>query len=107
MRLINYIFSTASLCASIGEGQVSDSTVAKDVKSATVSATQFGRSSVIGHLNYPLGTVVRITGVCIDGDRTRRKSDAGETLLEVRAVNGKQLQIPFVVPFGRAAEKYQ
>ena len=71
---------------------------------ADVSVKQFGAKNVIGHLGHPLGTVVRITGTCIDGDRTRRRADLGKTLLEVRTVNGKELEHPFVVPFLRAAK---
>lgn len=71
---------------------------------AAVSVKQFGTKTVIGHFGHPLGTVVRITGTCIDGDRTRRRADLGKTLLEVRTVNGKELEHPFIVPFLRAAK---
>ncbi|WP_442511097.1 hypothetical protein SH528x_002762 [Novipirellula sp. SH528] len=68
-----------------------------------VYVKQFAAGKVIGHLGHPLGTVVRITGICVDGDRTRRRADVGKTLLEIRAVNGTPLKRPFVVPFERAA----
>ena len=71
---------------------------------ASVSVKQFGASKVVGHLGHPLGTVVRITGTCIDGQRTRRQADLGKTLLEIRTVNGSKLDRPFVVPFLRAAK---
>ncbi|WP_396160177.1 hypothetical protein [Flavobacterium sp.] len=69
-----------------------------------VSVKQFGANKVIGHLGHPLGTVVRITGRCINGDGTHRRADLGKTLLEVRTVNEKELEHPFVVPFLRAAK---
>ena len=70
----------------------------------TVSVKQFGSGNVIGHLGHPLGTVVRITGVCLDGSKSRRRTDSGKTLLEIRTVNGSRLERPFVVPFSRVAK---
>ena len=81
------------------------STSAQDPQTQTsVSVKQFGPGKVVGHLGHPLGTVVRITGVCIDGEKTRRRADLGKTLLEVRTVNGTKLEQPFIVAFLRAAK---
>lgn len=79
-------------------------TAQQEQTQANVSVKQFAAQKVIGHLGYPLGTVVRITGTCIEGDRTRRRADLGKILLEVRTVNGKELENPFVVPFLRTAK---
>lgn len=48
---------------------------------------------------------MRVTGVCIDGDTTRRRADLGKTLLEIQTVNGSKLEHPFVVQFSRAAKE--
>lgn len=68
-----------------------------------LSVTQFGRANVVGFLGKPLGTVVRATGIVVDGDTTRCRIDAGKTLLEVREVNGIALERPirFDHPFVR------
>jgi hypothetical protein len=68
-----------------------------------LSVKQFNRSNVIGHLGHPLGTLVRVTGICVDGDTTQHKADAGKTLLQVEAVNGRDLDRPIIFPFDRAA----
>ncbi len=78
---------------------------AQQAESPVISVKDFGRSKVIGHLGHPFGTVVRITGKCIDGDSTRRKADAGKTLLQVQTVNGKTLERPFTFEFLRAAKE--
>ncbi|WP_145218953.1 hypothetical protein [Planctomycetes bacterium TBK1r] len=62
--------------------------------SMPISVTQFGRANVIGYLGHPLGTVVRVTGVCVDGNVTHARIDANKILLEVRAVNGTVLKRP-------------
>ena len=72
---------------------------------AAVSVKQFGAKNVIGRLGRPLGTVVRITGTCIDGDRTRRRADLGKTLLVVRTVNGTKLDDPLVVPLSSRRQR--
>lgn len=73
-------------------------------RSEPVSVKDFRTSKVIGYLGHPLGTVVRITGKCIDGDETRRKANAGQTLLQVQTVNGKALEKPYMFAFHRAAK---
>lgn len=70
-----------------------------------LSVKQLANGDVVGHLGYPLGTVVRITGTCLDGKRTQRRANLGKTLLEIRTVNGKELERPIIVPFGRAAKE--
>ena len=69
-----------------------------------IAVKQFGRNNVIGHLGHPLGTVVRVTGICVDGETTRRRADLGKTLLEIRTVNGVSLDRPFTFEFRRAAK---
>ena len=73
----------------------------------TVSVTSFGTDNVIGHLGHPLGTVVRVTGISIDGDETRIKENAGKTLLKIQSVDGKPLEPSFVVAFFRAGKNFQ
>jgi len=72
---------------------------------ALISVVRFGRDNVIGHLLHPLGTIVRVTGVAIDGSTTRRRADEGKMLLEIATVNGETLEQPFTVPFSRAAKQ--
>lgn len=73
-------------------------------KQKPIPVKQVAERNVVGYLGYPLGTVVRITGVCLDGKRTRRKAYINKMLLEIRVANGKPLERPFVVPFERAAK---
>jgi hypothetical protein len=63
-------------------------------KPPQISVADFRRDNVIGLLGHTLGTVVRVTGVTIDGDTTRHKADAGHTLLQVEMVNGAKLEKP-------------
>ncbi|MCC9641611.1 hypothetical protein LOC71_04945 [Rhodopirellula sp. JC740] len=77
---------------------------AKSAREDSVSVKSFGRGNVIGHLGHPLGTVVRITGLVIDGNATRRRVDAGRTLLEVQTVNDVRLDRPFRFAFPRGTE---
>ncbi len=70
---------------------------------ATISVTEFQPKSVIGHLGQPLGSVLRVTGISVDGDETRRKADSGQTLLKIETVNGKRLEKPVYFTFRRAA----
>ena len=105
MTVTKHLFLIAiSGVIAIGSMQRSESCLAGDRKLPAVSVKQFGPSNVIGHLGKPLGTVVRITGVCLDGSKTRRRADLGKTLLEIQTVNGTKLQRPFIVPFLRAAK---
>lgn len=75
----------------------------KEAKQAIVSVKSFGRDNVLGYLGHPLGTVVRVTGVCIDGDTLLSRADAGKTLLKIEMVNGKKLDCKYLFPFLRAA----
>ena len=70
----------------------------------TISVVNFGTDNVIGHLGHPLGTVVRVTGIAIDGDTTRLKRDMGKTLLEIHTVNGELLEEKILFDFHRAAK---
>ncbi|MEM6692683.1 MAG: hypothetical protein AAF664_24855 [Planctomycetota bacterium] len=69
----------------------------------TIHVSELGRSNVIGYLGEPLGTVVRITGVCVDGDELRSKLASGKILLKVHSVNGKALatSVTFFHPYLR------
>jgi hypothetical protein len=51
-----------------------------------------GRVKIIGTLNKPIGEIVTVEGVIIDGTDTREKGDAGKVLLKVQWINGKKLQ---------------
>ena len=79
-------------------------TPAKSAHDDSVSVKSFGDDNVIGHLGHPLGTLVRITGRCVDGNTTRRRIGAGQTLLEVRSVNGAPLERPFRFTFPQTSE---
>ena len=72
---------------------------------AALSVTKFEGTMPVGYLGVPLGTVVRVTGVAIDGDTTRRKADAGKTLLLIEVVNDKKLPRPILFEFLRAARE--
>ena len=58
----------------------------------SIPVIKLNRSKVIGSLGLPLGEVVTIEGITADGEYTRRKADAGETLLRVQTVNGRPLK---------------
>jgi hypothetical protein len=77
--------------------------VAEDRGTETISVKAFGLKNVIGHLGHPLGTVVRVTGTCVEVDRWCMKMDSGQTLLRVEFVDGKKLDRPYVFRFSRAA----
>jgi hypothetical protein len=68
-----------------------------------VSVRTFEGRPPVGYLGHPLGTVVRVTGVCIDGDLISQKLYAGKTVLRVEAVNGRKLPGPTDFFFDRAA----
>jgi len=68
-----------------------------------VSVQTFQRQMPIGYLGHPLGTVVRVTGVCVDGDKVG-KLYAGKVVLRVEEVNGKKLSDPTDFVFDRAAD---
>lgn len=64
-------------------------------QSSKISVSEFNQDRVIGYLEHPLGKVVRVTGISVDGNTTRAKGDEGNTLLEVQRVNGKKLDRPY------------
>jgi hypothetical protein len=66
------------------------------------SVQTFNQQMPAGYLGHPLGTVVRVTGVCVDGD-TVGKLHAGEAVLHIETVNGRKLPEPVEVVFDRAA----
>lgn len=72
------------------------------VEPQRVTVESLEKQMPAGLLGVPLGTVVRVTGEAFDGDETRRKADAGKTLLRVAMVNGKKLVDPVVFEFLRA-----
>ncbi len=105
MSLIARMICSTRTATAVGYLVLATLSSAQDLtETANTSVKQFYSGKVIGHLGHPLGTIVRVTGVCIDGDKTRRKADLGKTLLEIRIVNGSKLEHPFVVQFSRAAK---
>jgi hypothetical protein len=73
-------------------------------QNAQISVDALHPERVIGHLGQPLGSVIRVTGMSVDGDETRPKTDSGQTLLKIETVNGKQLTQSVYFTFRRAAE---
>ena len=69
---------------------------------AAVSVTKFEQALPVGYLGVSLGTVVRVTGVAIDGDTLGWKGAAGKTFLRIETVNGKRLEQPIDFEFLRA-----
>lgn len=65
----------------------------------SIPVIKLNRNKVIGSLGRPLGEVVTIVGIVADGDYTRRKADAGETLLRVQTVNGRSLKSEAIFHF--------
>jgi hypothetical protein len=70
-----------------------------------IRVQDFREHNVIGHLGQPLGTVVRVTGVCLPMDSLRGKAQASDKLLEISTCNGQKLDPPFVVAFGRSGKE--
>jgi hypothetical protein len=64
-----------------------------------------GKQLPVGHLGEPLGTVVRVTGIAIDGDTLKFKAASGKTYLRIATVNGKELERPIDFEFYRAPEE--
>jgi hypothetical protein len=73
------------------------------IKPASISVASFGLDNVIGYLGQPLGTLVRVTGVAVSGESTRRKADVGKILLQIEAADGRRLSQPITFEFQRAA----
>jgi hypothetical protein len=85
------LLSMVSVVA-FGLSMVSAQTKSQQDKPPAIAVTSFdGRKLPIGYLGVPLGTVVRVTGVAIDGDTTRMKANMGKTLLRIESVDGKKL----------------
>ena len=64
------------------------------------------RTEVIGRLGVPLGTVVRVTGVCVDGTTTRIKEYKGKVLLKIDTVDGVPKAKPSSYPHpGRVGDR--
>jgi hypothetical protein len=107
MRPSNVTFAVVGvalqvLCAAkFAQGQ------AEAEPASATSVTAFAAKMPVGYLEVPLGTVVRATGVVIDGDTTGSKADTGKTLLRVTTVNGKDLRRPIVFEFLRAPKSLQ
>lgn len=55
---------------------------------------------IIGRLGVPLGTVVEIEAVILDGDTLNTKAGAGTYLLKIEKVGGKNLIHPVISDFG-------
>lgn len=67
--------------------------------SQSIHISTLNGSKVIGSLGHQLGEIVVIEGVVADESYTKRKADAGELLLRVRAVNGKPLKEEVIFEF--------
>ncbi|MEM8947641.1 MAG: hypothetical protein AAGD11_20895 [Planctomycetota bacterium] len=100
--LLGFGLLAATIVAQQPDGtSKSDDSHARDEDAIFVS--RFGKDNVIGHLGHPLGTVVRVTGVAIDGDDTGSKASSGKLLLRVEAVNDVDLTRPSVFVFSSTA----
>ena len=66
---------------------------------APIPVSKLNENSVIGLLGVPLGEVVSIQAVIVDGDSLRDKIHGGSYLLEVTSVNGVKLASEPVMEF--------
>lgn len=74
----------------------------------SIGISELSKLQVIGWLGQPLGRIVTIEGVVVDGSYTRCKADEGQSLLRVQVVDGKQLpkeQVFHFDPFLAELEK--
>ncbi len=99
-KTVLLVFASLLNIVSLSEAQKSNPT--KQNETISIEALQPQR--VIGRLGQPLGSIVRLTGVSVSGDETRRKADSGQTLLRIETVNGKQLKKSVYFTFRRAAK---
>lgn len=61
--------------------------------------------NIIGHLGFPLGTIVTIEGIVEDLNDSNAKADDGRTSLKIHTVNGQPLAKPFHYDFYPAEVK--
>lgn len=101
-RLVSGMVLAAMVTLLVTAGQSGQEKTAEPPR---ISVADFRQDNVIGLLGHPLGTVVRVAGVTVDGHTTRRKADAGHTLLQVETVNGAKLEKPVRFYFDRPAPK--
>lgn len=73
-----------------------------DTRRVGVSVARFAQPLPVGYLGVPLGTVVRVTGMAIDGTTLLWKTYDGKTMLHIETVNGKRLARPVDFEFFRA-----
>ena len=66
---------------------------------AKLHYTELAPDRIIGSLGKPLGTIVKIQGTLISGDKLRLKAMSGKTLLEVTSVDGQRLREKIVLEF--------
>jgi hypothetical protein len=72
----------------------------RELMSHRITARDLGANwDVIGSLGCPLGSVVRVGAVVVDGVSTRRKADDGRYLLDIVEVDGKRVDGPTRVAF--------
>jgi hypothetical protein len=71
----------------------------KKPEPATIHVMTFHDAKIIGYLGEPLGTIVRVGGVSVDGTTLRLKGYDGETILRINTVNGKKLKDPIDFKF--------
>jgi hypothetical protein len=105
LRNHNLSFTAALAFAAVSWLSLSSSAELVEPVLPDIQAGQFDSARVIGYLGHPLGTIVRVTGVCTDDTETRRRADSGKTLLKILTANGKPLNEPFFVEFRRAREE--
>jgi len=54
---------------------------------------------VLGILGFPMGWVVRVDAILVDGASTRKKEFDGRYLLEILKINGRKLSKPIITVF--------
>ncbi|MES2792392.1 MAG: hypothetical protein V4719_22435 [Planctomycetota bacterium] len=65
----------------------------------SITSESLNSRDVIGRLGLPLGDVTEIVATVVSGDSTRLKANAGQYLLRVHSVGGKELKPPLLMNF--------
>ena len=105
MRLSVFTFFVCAACAagcasSRPPERRSESAVAPVERPAPPATSRPVLRTPIGALGLPLGTVAEIRATVVPGDDLRMKQYAGEYLLRVTHVDGRELAEPPVMEFG-------
>lgn len=64
-----------------------------------VKVSDIRAQGVTGDLGLPLGTLVTVEGIVVDGDELRTQATSGRTLLRVEKVGETELPTPVMYPF--------